>query len=216
MNTNVALDESLFTRLVRDRGLGDERRAHRAIMATLEALGARVPAPEREALARALPLKLARAVSAERFRGTGSAADLYAAVVRSERVHGGFAHEHVQIVLVALGELLPEELVTRLERAVAPSIAELLAGAPRAASEPAPHRTSSSARHHTLATGKPGSRHPVSESPPPPPQSESVAAQNPHADTKLSSAHGETQERERESLSTSHPRTARTIAESRD
>lgn len=215
MSVNAAFEEARLTKLVRERGLADDRSAHRAIMATLQALGSRVPAPEREALARALPLKLARAVSAERFRGAGTARDLYAAVERAERVKPGYAHEHVQIVLRALGELLPDELDDRVEEAIAPSIAELLRGFAQTDGEPPPYAEVHSARHHTLATGKPGSAHPLSESPPPGPQSESVAAENPHADTKLSTAHGETQEREHESLADERPNTSRTIAESR-
>lgn len=54
---------------------------------------------------------------------------------------------------------------------------------------------------HTLADGKPGSRHPLSEANPSHGQSHSVAeSANPHADTKLSSSKGTTQEREKEDL----------------
>jgi uncharacterized protein (DUF2267 family) len=210
------IDESMLTQLVRDRGLADDGRARRAILTTLAAFGAHVPSPEREALARALPLDFARAASVERYRGEGKVADLYRAVARAEQAQRGAGREHVQIVLGALGELLPEELEKRLERAVAPSIADLLQGVVRPEVEPPPYAHGQSLRHHTLAMGRPGSRHPISESPPPPPQSDSVAAENPHASTKLSSASGETQEREAESLATSRPRTDRTISESRD
>jgi hypothetical protein len=42
---------------------------------------------------------------------------------------------------------------------------------------------------HTLATGRPGSRHPLSEAAPSAGQSDSVVANgNPHGDRKLSSA----------------------------
>jgi hypothetical protein len=52
--------------------------------------------------------------------------------------------------------------------------------------------------HHTLADGRPGSRHPLSEARPERAQTDSVVrADNPHGDTKLSSATGLTQERER-------------------
>ena len=212
----ISFDEARFTRLVSDRGLGDATHAHRAIMATLQALGAHIPAPEREALARALPLKLARAVSAERYRGHGKVEDLYAAVARSERTAEGRAREHVQIVLGALGEVMSPELEQRELRVLTPSIAELVRGVAGSEGEPAPYAEVHSERHHTLATGKPGSAHPISASAPAGAQTESVAARNPHADTKLSSAHGETQERERESLADAEPRTERTIAESHD
>jgi len=211
-----SFDEARFTRLVSDRGLGDAAQAKRAIMATLQALGARIPAPEREALARALPLKLARAVSAERYRGQGRAEDLYAAVARSERTAEGRAREHVQIVLGALGEVMSSELERRELRVLTPSISELVRGAAGPEGEPPPYTEVHSSRHHTLATGQSGSAHPISESRPAGAQTESVAVTNPHGDTKLSSARGETQERERESLADAEPRAERTIAESHD
>ena len=216
MSTDVTLDEEMLVQLVRDRGLADDHHARRAIVLTLEALGAHVPSPEREALARAMPLGLARAVSVERQRGPAQAERLYRAVARAEQATRGAAREHVQIVLGALGELLPEEIERRVERAVEPSIADLMRGAGHLSIEPPPYGIARSSRHHTLATGRPGSEHPVSESPPPGPQLESVAAENPHGESKLSSATGETQEREEESLATAHARTDRTIAESHD
>ncbi len=213
MSADATFDQGRFTRLVRERGLGDDSHARRAILATLQAFGARIPAPEREALARALPLELAGAVSAERYRGEGCADDLYAAVARTERTQEGFGREHVQIVMGALGEELSAELDRRVERALSPSLAELLRGSPRPDSEPPPY---AQAHHHSLATGKPGSVHPISDSPPRGAQTESIGAKNPHGDTKLSSSDGETQEREHESLATAEPRTDREIAESRE
>lgn len=213
---SMTLDEEMLVRLVRDRGLVDEPHARRAIVTTLEAFGAHVPSPEREALARAMPVGFARAVSVERPRAPSSAERIYRAVARAEPATRGAAREHVQIVLGALGELLPEEVERRVERAVVPAIADLLRGVIRPSIDPPPYATPRSSHHHTLATGKPGSAHPISESPPPGPQSESVASDDPHEGTKLSTARGETQEREDESLATAHPRTDRTIAEAKD
>jgi hypothetical protein len=83
-------------------------------------------------------------------------------------------------------------------------------------------RRSRSGRGHTaghgdtLAEGRPGSRHPLSEARSDRSQSESVVAtENPHADTKLSSAHGLTQEREGESLATGHSGSDRPLDEGR-
>ena len=52
----------------------------------------------------------------------------------------------------------------------------------------------------TLSEGRPGSRKPVSEARPANHQQHSVADDNPHDDTKVSSATGMTQEREHETL----------------
>lgn len=54
---------------------------------------------------------------------------------------------------------------------------------------------------NTLASGKPGSKHPLSGAKPDRAQSNSVArSRNPHEETKLSSTKGTTQEREKEDL----------------
>ena len=63
----------------------------------------------------------------------------------------------------------------------------LLESAPRAPEVDEPHGTRPG-HGHTLATGRPGSRHPLSESGPRPAQTDSVATENPHGDSKLSSA----------------------------
>jgi hypothetical protein len=70
-------------------------------------------------------------------------------------------------------------------------------------------------RRDTLAEGRPGSHHPVSSAHRPGAQSESLAADNPHAATKLSSTTGTTQERHRATLAEGRPGTPYPIAGSR-
>jgi hypothetical protein len=210
------IDEATFVKLVAEQGLVDEPRARHAIVATLEALGAYVPEPERDAVGLALPQKLAHAFAARRFRGLGDVTALEKAVMKSEHENLGFAREQIEIVCGLLGELMPEELLIRVSRAVSPSIAALMHQEPREVGEPPPYHEAHTPRHHSLATGRPGSDHPIAESAPHGAQAESVASENPHEETKLSSTHGETQEREEESLSTARPRTERAISQSRD
>lgn len=57
-----------------------------------------------------------------------------------------------------------------------------------------------------LSEARPGSRHPVSEAAPKDAQQHSVAEDNPHGDTKLSSTDGLTQEREHETLAEGEPK----------
>lgn len=211
------IDEATFVKRVREQGLVDEAAARHAIVATLEALGAYVPEPERDVLGLALPQKLAHALAARRFRGPGSAAALEKALMKSQHENLGYAREQLEIVCGALGEALPDEVATRVEHALEPSIAALFKPVSRDdVGEPPPYELAHSPKHHTLATGRPGSEHPIATSAPKDAQTESVTAENPHEDTKLSSTHGETQEREEESLATAHPRTDREIAESHD
>jgi hypothetical protein len=129
-------------------------------------------------------------------------------------VSAGFAREHTQAVCASFGELLSAEITQVLESDLPPPIAELLR--PREEGEPPPHRIARAAAHHTLATGRSGSAHPLSESAPPGAQAHSVAREkNPHGETKISSASGLTQERLDESLATSSPSTRRTISETK-
>jgi uncharacterized protein (DUF2267 family) len=214
MDDRYLIDESAFIARIRDLGLADDFHAAHAARSALAALGECLPAPERTAFLAALPPPLARSVAA--YRGQAGADQLFDRVREHEDTNAGFAREHAEIVCRVLGEMLPEELTFRLQRAFEPSVAALFESLP-APSEPPPYGIPHGERHHTLATGVPGSRHPISDAPPPGAQSESVVrAQNPHGDRKLSSSHGLTQEQTDESLSTEVPRTERTIAESHD
>ncbi|MBX3231426.1 MAG: hypothetical protein KIT84_10810 [Labilithrix sp.] len=72
-------------------------------------------------------------------------------------------------------------------------------------------------RGHTLATGRPGSRHPISEARHAGAHAESVVrSDNPHGDMKLSSARGTTQEREHEDLAEGKPGADRNLADATD
>jgi hypothetical protein len=64
-------------------------------------------------------------------------------------------------------------------------------------------------RGHRLSDGRPGSVHPVSESPPREAQAGSLADPNPHADRKLSSSAGRPAENDR---ATGSPGSARPLS----
>ncbi len=121
----------------------------------------------------------------------------------------------LRAVCRSLGEVLPDEVLDKLGEALPASLVELFHPYPEG--EAPPHRMAASARRHTLATGRPGSSHPLSEAKPPDAHQHSVANEdNPHAETKLSSARGLTQERLEESMATAKPETRRRIGESSD
>jgi uncharacterized protein (DUF2267 family) len=199
--------EELIGRVVLHGGLTEEQ-AHATVVAVLGALRRQLGRTEAEALADELPADLAEPLRHGQYAGGDATADVAAA----EHVAHGVALEHVATVCRALAESLPEALTERLRRALPPATAALFAPSPPATSpEPRPHATP---HRDTLAQGRAGSRHPLSEAQPSGAQSESVvASDNPHGDTKLSSSHGLTQERERESLATGHPRAHRTLAD---
>jgi uncharacterized protein (DUF2267 family) len=115
-------------------------------------------------------------------------------------VRTSVALELAAAVSMSLAEEIPEHLAASLRRDLPPSIAQLVRP-PLEFTPPSPPRVAHRAR--TLAEGEPGGTRPLYASEPDRAQSESVArSDNPHGDTKLSSAEGLTQEREGESLAT--------------
>jgi len=201
-------EKAILQRIMVLGGLSEEA-ASTALGATLAALGERLLDEDRALLARGLPDELAASVLERTYQGEFDVAEFFDRIRRREGVRLGFAHEHGQVVCRVLGETLSEELRVRIERVLPESYVELL-DPPRDA-QPAPdHRGTCLRGHRTLATGRGGSEHPLSESRPQVAQAHSVVCEaNPHADTKMSSATGTTQERLEESLATAHPGTTR-------
>jgi uncharacterized protein (DUF2267 family) len=186
-------------------GLVDEENAKAALRATLAAVAERMTDDERALLAGMLPEDLTAALARRRRGMNGDSAALYERVRRLEHTTASAAREHAQIVLRVFGSLIAEEQRVRLERALPRDVVHLLR---REASEPPPPHPDSrqSTPMNTLAAGRPGSTHPVSTGRPPAGQTHSVVENaDPHGETKLSSAHGLTQERFRESLATGRP-----------
>lgn len=121
--------------------------------------------------------------------------------VREPGITAGRARELVASVCRVLAEELSTDALVALRAAVPAALAERLASPSQGlAVQPAEPRRSA-----TLATGRPGSAHPISESRPAGPQTSSVAEANPHGGAKLSSCPGTTQERRRETLAEGQP-----------
>ena len=175
----------------------------RATAAVLAGLGAHLSAAGRQLVAEELPPELAAALLA----GDRLATPIDERVL-APGITAGRARELIASVLRVLAEELSAEAVAALRGAAPPELAPLLEPPPREA-RPA---TAASARRETLATGRPGSQHPVSEARPQRAHTGSVATGNPHEATKLSSAAGSTQERRQETLAEGHPGAERPIA----
>lgn len=198
-------------------GFRDRAAAAHAVDATLRAFGVCLARDEARALAASLSHRLAGLVDVTDARADGDVEAFFARVSAREGVPLGLAREHASIVLRALSLGLDPPLRARLARALPEDLAALLS--PRAPS--AAHPAHAPARHAppltTLASGRPGSHHPVSESKVPAAQTHSVArAENPHDDSKLSSARGLTQEQLHASLATGGVRSGRPISEAKD
>jgi uncharacterized protein (DUF2267 family) len=175
------------------------------VRAVLRVLGERLTEDEARLFARGLPAELAPLIEAGKYDGDFDAAELYQRVRIYEQTSPGLVREHVDVVLRALAEGLDPDAVRRLARALPEDVARQLE--PREIGEPPPHVPPTHVPPlTTLARSRAGSRHPISEAAPPKGHAHSVAVNDdPHAETKLSSTHGMTQERWRESLATGRP-----------
>lgn len=185
-------------------GISDWSMARKTLGATLAVLASRLTDDEASKLASRLAPELARIVDGEDYDSDFDAAELYERVRQRTGAAPGLAREQTDIVLRALGEVLDEPELVRLARVLPEPIVRGLRG--REEVEVPPHRSAAPARRSTLAEGKPGSSHPIAEAAPPSGHLHSVARnEDPHAETKLSSSRGLTQERFGETLATGSP-----------
>jgi uncharacterized protein (DUF2267 family) len=179
--------------------------AEQATRAVLAGIGGTLTPAGRELVADELSAGLGAAILA-----AGSPATSIEDQLRGLGATAGQARELVASVCRVLVEELSSEAVDALRVGVPATLAALLVAPAR--DEPVPRPAPAGARD-TLAEGRPGSHHPLSEAPgragldraPSGPQRGSIADDNPHGPTKLSSATGSAQERRRETLAEGHP-----------
>lgn len=196
--------DELLAPVAMHTGLADAAEVERTVDAVLEVLGQRLSWPALQALADDLP-----APWAERLRDGAHGqdfmlADFHERVADRLEVPLGESVERAGVVCQVLAEALAPGTLHRLRETLPESLSALLT--PREAEERFEYVHLDPSRR-TLAEGRPGSRHPVADFAPERAHSQSVLrADNPHGDTKLSSAHGLTQEREHETLATGRPR----------
>jgi uncharacterized protein (DUF2267 family) len=135
----------------------DDESASRALIATLEALAALLTRDERESLSISVPLELRPVVLASRPHAQAAPDEFFRQVAAREGARRGLAIEHAELVCLLLREMLPAEARLRLEHAL-PQLAQLFA-APPAYDAPA---HPGEREGETLATGRPGSKRPLS------------------------------------------------------
>ena len=199
-------ENELIDAVRHETGLSGEAWARAALRATLSSLGSLLPSAERSLLALRLPAELAEIWLEAEHDPLAGRADVIEAVAAVEGVREGFALEHAQGVMRAVGQLLdPGE--RRALRAHFSTDTQDLFPEPRRSSPPGPTPPLPAGRPAShLSDGRPTSSHPISEAHADRAQSQSVARTDaPHADTKLSSARGTTQVREHETLAEAKP-----------
>ncbi|AKU98910.1 hypothetical protein AKJ09_05574 [Labilithrix luteola] len=212
-------EQELVRRVCEEGGIGSLDLSSRVIRATLFTLGQRLGEEDATELARRLPEPFGDSVVWANHDGSFGAAEFYERVRKLDGESRGFGLEHAQVVLRVVGTALTEELRERLARALPSEIARVMQ--PAHFGEPPPYGVplveAASEPLTSLASGRSGSRHPVSEAAPPAGQSHSVVREaNPHGDVKLSSAQGMTQERLGRALADGHGGPPRPISEAHD
>lgn len=203
--------EELVSHVASRAGLPGMQEAERTVRAVLAVLGERLSWPVIQAVAEELPGSLASSLREVTPHQTFNLAELHARVAERTRVRLGLAVEHTGVVCEVLAEALPEGTLYRLREALPDSMSVLFT--PREPEERVEH-VHLDPNRRTLAEGRPGSQHPISEYRSERAHTHSVVrADNPHGDTKLSSASGLTQEREHETLAAGHPGSDRPLSE---
>jgi uncharacterized protein (DUF2267 family) len=206
-----------FVDQVEQRATFEPGVAARVIQATLRALAGQLPAIDIGLIADQLPAPMAAAWrAAEPSRATGAAA-LYAAVHLAIGGDPPRLTEQVQVIAQVLGEHLDLDGRLHLQRHLPESAAELVE--PRSWQPLEPRDRSlvgpTSGQRRTLASGRPGSEHPITAAQADRAHRDSIArSPDPHAETKLSSGKPSVED-ERAKVATGHP-THRAIADAHD
>ncbi len=200
-------------------GAHDAAEATRSLDAVLESLGETLSIDEGRVVASLLPPPLADAMErgAERNYRPGDIDDAIDAIEDREDVGTSAAREHLTAACEILGTRAGEGDALAIEARLPPWLAEMMEARrhfdpPPRRERPDPARASGP---ETLATGRPGSQHPLSEAKPDIAEAGSIAkSDNPHEETKLSSTKGLMQERLGETLATGKPGSRRSISRS--
>jgi uncharacterized protein (DUF2267 family) len=199
---------------VRELGpFGDDAEATRVLVAVVGVLAAFLTPEEQLSLRAALPRELSAAFTTGTMHPPpATAAAFFEGVRASEGIRKSLAVEHAEIVCRVLGELFPDALLARLARSL-PQIATLFLSREEV-EPPLSNEERASDAPNDLAEGRPGGSHPLSSANPDQiAHRHSVARSNdPHAESRLSSARGLTQERQGRTLSTGHPGSRRPIS----
>lgn len=218
MDQNTASSSEILARVEALAPFASSRDAERAIHATLRALNLALAADERAELARQLPAEWRAELANAEAGPSGEASTLdefYARVSLAEGCELGRSIEHAQIVCRVLVEEVLDTTTTERFKKHLPPLAPLFELAPSPEPPPRPvHR--SPGTPDDLAEGRPGSKHPLADgSARELAHHHSIArSDDPHADTKISSSTGLTQEREGTTLASGRPGSRRPLSDS--
>lgn len=199
-------------------GLGSRSEAEHAVEATLRVLAAHLPEPHAAAVAKQLPVELARVLRSRSYCGDVELFEFCAEVRDAEGVSLGFAIEHALVVCQVLTQAVDHEARKHLSVHTPRSMLPLFTVRAMPAAAP-PHF----AEHivlpgwgHTLGSGRPGSQHPLSDAVGAGQRHSIALSDDPHAEVRLSSTRGASAERHHETLALGKPGSRRPVSGARD
>ena len=210
------MDRAPFVALVSERSGLDEAAAERVIVATLSGLAERLLSIDAQAIAARLPRPWAPLLA--RGQGQDFTVDgLYTRVGNRAGLSRLEALEQTQVVCQVLSDALDEtgrqHLVLHLDDEWRRLFAPRQVTPPEFALHGASKRHVVAGAGNTLATGRPGGHHPLSEATLGH-RGSVVGSADPHADTRISSARGLSAERDGSTLASGRPGGTRPLSES--
>ena len=155
-------EDTLLRRLEELAPFADRAEARRAFDATLQAMRRGLTDDEADWLAVALGPALSEALLRDEHAGELDIDELYRWTKRYSKTRKSVAVEQVQVVCRALAELLQPAELERLKKHL-PQITSLFEVPPAEDPPSAPRHRRPDPPDRTLAGGKPGSTHPLSE-----------------------------------------------------
>ena len=200
-----------LSRVAERMGFSNLADAETCVRNVLETVGERLSRLEAEALAEDLPADLAQPLRRASHGQTFGIEEFYARISRRAGMGIGRAREEAVVVCWVMAEAVGEDALQRIRRELPREFWELFT-LPEPI--PPPATVHLHPEHRTLAEGHGGGSRPLYDARPDRAQSQSVArSDNPHGDTKVSSATGLTQEREEETLASGRPGSERPLSE---
>ncbi|MGA9524349.1 MAG: DUF2267 domain-containing protein [Myxococcaceae bacterium] len=208
------MNRAEFLSHVADRmGFSEKADAEACVRDVLATLGERLSRLEAEALSEDLPPGVGQPLRSAAHGQDFGLEELYARISRRGALSAGRAREEAIVVCHVVAEAVGEDIARRVRLELPQEIAELIS-----IPEPIerPERVHLDPERRTLAEGHGGGSRPLYAARPDRAHSQSVArSENPHGDTKLSSAMGLTQEREEETLAEGRPGSETPLSEAK-
>ena len=199
-------EQQIVERLLESGPFANEAETRRALRVCLEVLGSLLTSDERALVGGELSPELAQMLHGASPHRRAELHEFAGRIAQSEGVPWGVAVEHAEMVCRAVGNALSPSTRQRLVRGL-PQLARLFEPLERPEIAPLPEERRPDTVPNDLAEGRPGGTLPLASADPRylAHRHSVVRSVDPHAETKLSSAHGLRQEQDEHTLALGRP-----------